>query len=107
MAHDSLNEETIKRLPAPSEGNRVTYFAGATIQGAKAPRGFGVRVTAAGARPSSSTTAFVAENIDSRSAPGPIGPRSKRFVRLAICANASIEGRIHLRIAHHPQLRRR
>jgi hypothetical protein len=28
----------------------VTYFAGALIQGAKAPRGFGVRVTAAGAR---------------------------------------------------------
>ena len=50
MTHASLNEEAVKRLPAPSKGNRITYFAGATIQGAKAPRGFGVRVTATGAR---------------------------------------------------------
>src|SRR3974390_1827111 len=50
MTHAKLNEETIKRLPVPATGNRVTYFAGAIIQGAKAPRGFGVRVTAAGAR---------------------------------------------------------
>ncbi len=47
---DRLSEETIKRLPLPTTGNSITYFAGATIQGAKAPRGFGVRVTAAGAR---------------------------------------------------------
>jgi integrase len=46
----SLSEETIKRLSAPARGNSITYFAGATIQGAKAPRGFGVRVTASGAR---------------------------------------------------------
>src|SRR6516165_9215505 len=50
MTHGKLSEETVKRLPIPDKGNRVTYFAGATIQGAKAPRGFGVRVTAAGAR---------------------------------------------------------
>jgi integrase len=50
MTRDKLNEETIKRLSRPAVGNRVTYFAGATIQGTKAPRGFGVRVTAAGAR---------------------------------------------------------
>jgi integrase len=50
MTRDKLNEETIKRLSRPAVGNRVTYFAGAPIQGAKAPRGFGVRVTAAGAR---------------------------------------------------------
>src|SRR3974390_1262879 len=50
MPSAKLNEETIKRLPVPSKGNRITYFAGATIQGAKAPRGFGVRVTARGAR---------------------------------------------------------
>ena len=50
MTSDKLNEETVKRLPVPTKGNRVTYFAGAVIQGAKAPRGFGVRVTAAGAR---------------------------------------------------------
>jgi integrase len=47
---DRLSEETIKRLSVPITGNSITYFAGATIQGAKAPRGFGVRVTAAGAR---------------------------------------------------------
>src|SRR5450631_2750508 len=50
MIRGKLNEETIKQLPVPRKGNRVTYFAGAMIQGAKAPRGFGVRVTAAGAR---------------------------------------------------------
>ena len=47
---ERLSEETIKRLPIPDTGSRITYFAGATIQGAKAPRGFGVRVTAGGAR---------------------------------------------------------
>src|SRR6478609_9065330 len=47
---EKLSEETIKRLQVPPKGNSVTYFAGATIQGAKAPRGFGVRVTAGGAR---------------------------------------------------------
>jgi integrase len=50
MTHGKLSEEVIKRLPAPASGNRISYFAGAIIQGAKAPRGFGVRVTAAGAR---------------------------------------------------------
>ena len=45
-----LNEETIKRLPIPDTGNRIIYFAGAVLQGAQAPRGFGVRVTAAGAK---------------------------------------------------------
>jgi integrase len=50
VTHGKLSEETVKRLPLPDTGNRITYFAGATIQGAKAPRGFGVRVTAAGAR---------------------------------------------------------
>jgi integrase len=50
MTHGKVSEETVKRLPAPATGNRITYFAGAIIQGAKAPRGFGVRVTAAGAR---------------------------------------------------------
>jgi integrase len=50
MKAASLSEETIRRLPAPAKGNSITYFAGATIQGAKAPRGFGVRVTASGAR---------------------------------------------------------
>ncbi len=48
--HAKLNEQAIKRLPVPVAGNRITYFAGVTIQGSKAPRGFGVRITAAGAR---------------------------------------------------------
>ncbi len=46
----NLSEKVIKSLPVPEAANRVTYFAGAKIQGATAPRGFGVRVTAAGAR---------------------------------------------------------
>jgi integrase len=50
MTQGKLSEEAVKRLPIPDTGNRITYFAGATIQGAKAPRGFGVRVTAANAR---------------------------------------------------------
>jgi hypothetical protein len=50
MKPNKLSEEAIKRLSVPASGNSVTYYAGATIQGAKAPRGFGVRVTAAGAR---------------------------------------------------------
>src|SRR5947208_3208699 len=45
-----LNEETIRRMRVPATGNSITYFAGATVQGAKAPRGFGVRVTAGGSR---------------------------------------------------------
>ena len=45
-----LNEDVIKRLPAPNTGNKVFYFVGAMLQGARAPRGFGVRVTAAGAK---------------------------------------------------------
>jgi integrase len=50
MKPENLSEETIKRLQPPAKGNSITYFAGATVQGAKAPRGFGVRVTASGAR---------------------------------------------------------
>jgi integrase len=50
MKAGRLSEEIIKRLRAPAKGNSITYFAGSTIQGAKAPRGFGVRVTASGAR---------------------------------------------------------
>src|SRR5438045_6889875 len=45
-----LNEETIRRMRVPATGNSITYFAGATVQGVKAPRGFGVRVTAGGSR---------------------------------------------------------
>lgn len=45
-----LNEETIKRLPIPEKGNRITYFPSAVLQGTQVPRGFGVRVTASGAK---------------------------------------------------------
>src|SRR5215468_9861561 len=45
-----LNEETVRRLPVPETGNRVHYFPDAVLQGTKAPRGFGVRVTSAGVR---------------------------------------------------------
>ena len=45
-----LNEETIKRLPVPEKGNRITYFPAAVLQGTRVPRGFGVRVTASGAK---------------------------------------------------------
>jgi integrase len=50
MKPKKLNEKAIKELAVPTTGNTITYFAGATVQGAKAPRGFGVRVTGAGAR---------------------------------------------------------
>jgi integrase len=45
-----LNEDTVKALPVPERGNKVHFFAGAKLQGTKTPRGFGVRITANGAR---------------------------------------------------------
>lgn len=45
-----LNEETVKALPVPEGGNRITYFPDALLQGTRAPPGFGCRVTAGGAR---------------------------------------------------------
>jgi integrase len=45
-----LSEKTIENLLAPETGNKVWYFAGDKLQGAVAPRGFGVRVTAGGNR---------------------------------------------------------
>jgi integrase len=45
-----LNESVVKSLPLPASGSRIHYFAGTVIQGAKTPRGFGVRVTANGTR---------------------------------------------------------
>jgi len=51
MAHaKALNEAVVKALPIPDHGNRVHFFAGTVIQGARVPRGFGVRVTSNGAR---------------------------------------------------------
>lgn len=45
-----LNEEIVKSLPLPDRGNKIHYFPGAVLQGIAAPRGFGVRVTASGAK---------------------------------------------------------
>src|SRR5712691_3111272 len=46
---DQLTEATIRGLPTPAKGNKIFYFPEAARQG-KAPVGFAVRVTAAGAR---------------------------------------------------------
>jgi integrase len=47
---ERLSEEIVRGLSAPAGGNRVYYFAGHRLQGLVAPRGFGVRVTAGGAK---------------------------------------------------------
>ena len=49
-SNGGLSEAIVKTLPVPSTGNKVHYFAGAILQGQPAPRGFGVRVTAAGVK---------------------------------------------------------
>src|SRR2546423_3286919 len=46
----TINETVVASLPAPASGNKVHSFSGATLGGRKAPAGFGVRVTASGAR---------------------------------------------------------
>jgi integrase len=46
----TLSAETIRELPAPSTGNTVYWCSGAQVQGRDVPRGFGIRVTAAGER---------------------------------------------------------
>jgi integrase len=46
----SLTLAAINAIPAPASGNRVHYLSGAIVQGAEVPKGFGVRVTAAGNR---------------------------------------------------------
>jgi len=45
-----LNEAVVKALPIPDRGNKLHFFAGAVVQGARVPRGFGVRVTSNGAK---------------------------------------------------------
>lgn len=45
-----ISEKVVAGLPTPATGNRVFYFSGATLQGKKAPAGFGVRVTAGGTK---------------------------------------------------------
>jgi hypothetical protein len=43
-----ISEKVVAALPVPEHGNKVHFFSGATLQGKKAPAGFGVRVTARG-----------------------------------------------------------
>ncbi|MCC8964890.1 site-specific integrase [Bradyrhizobium sp. Pear76] len=45
-----ISEKAVAGLPAPAKGNKVHFFSGATLQGKKAPAGFGVRVTAGGTK---------------------------------------------------------
>jgi integrase len=46
----TISEKIVAVLPTPDVGNRVHFFSGATLQGKKAPAGFGVRVTAGGTK---------------------------------------------------------
>ncbi len=46
----AISEKIVAALPVPDVGNKVHYFSGATLQGKKAPSGFGVRITAAGTK---------------------------------------------------------
>ncbi len=45
-----ISEKIVKGLPTPAKGNKVHFFSGASLQGKKAPAGFGVRVTAGGTK---------------------------------------------------------
>jgi integrase len=45
-----ISEKIVEGLPIPPKGNKVHFFSGSTLQGKKAPAGFGVRVTAAGTK---------------------------------------------------------
>jgi integrase len=46
----AISEKIVEKLPIPAAGNKVHFFSGATLQGKKAPAGFGVRCTAAGTK---------------------------------------------------------
>jgi Arm DNA-binding domain len=49
-AMPAISEKVVEALPVPEKGNKVHFFSGATLQGKKAPAGFGVRCTAAGTK---------------------------------------------------------
>ena len=53
MAHEKLSEETVKRLPVPTKGNRITYFA------AQQSKGQRLRGASASASPPPVLKAFV------------------------------------------------
>ena len=46
----ACSEKIVEKLPLPDAGNKVHFFSGSTLQGKKAPAGFGVRVTAGGTK---------------------------------------------------------
>src|SRR5580700_1176918 len=46
----TISEKIVEALPVPPAGNKVHFFSGATLQGKKAPAGFGVRCTAGGTK---------------------------------------------------------
>jgi integrase len=46
----AISEKIVEGLPTPEAGNKVHFFSGATLQGKKAPAGFGVRCTAGGTK---------------------------------------------------------
>ncbi len=50
MIKNQISEKVVAGLPVPAKGNKVHFFSGATLQGKKAPAGFGVRCTAAGTK---------------------------------------------------------
>src|ERR1700760_3802434 len=45
-----ISEKLVAGLPTPAKGNKVHFFSGSSLQGKKAPAGFGVRVTAGGTK---------------------------------------------------------
>jgi integrase len=46
----TISEKEVAKLKTPATGNKVHFFSGASLQGKKAPAGFGVRVTSAGTK---------------------------------------------------------
>jgi integrase len=50
MSMPAISEKIVGNLSFPAVGNKVHFFSGATLQGKKAPAGFGVRVTAGGTK---------------------------------------------------------
>jgi hypothetical protein len=98
-----LNEEAINRLPLPEKGNRISYFPGAVLQGNRVPRGFGVRVTAGGAK--SFIINYRIKGDEYRYTIGPYPDWSAlRAVREPVAfVSGSTAAKIHLRIENASQ----
>src|SRR5712691_6991763 len=87
---DQLTEATIRGLPTPAKGNKIFYFPEAARQG-KAPVGFAVRVTAAGAR--SFLLCYRDAAGDHRNTIGRVGAMSlSGAIRLASRMRLAIDG---------------